>query len=91
MSARPQYLHGTKPVLVLRSFRTASHPPQFQRQPRDLVVAENSYAMSVRRSRRLWMGPCRMFQRLPGLFVPRKVLLLAVLLSGAVCMRRSIV
>jgi hypothetical protein len=61
------------------------------REGRDLIVSECGDAMPGRSRLSMPMSVLGVLKRLPGMLVPRQVLLLSVLFGGAMGMRGKIV
>ena len=63
--AGSQLFRGVEPILLRRSFRTASGLPELMREGRDLVVSERGDAMSGRSRLVVPLRFLGVFQRLP--------------------------
>lgn len=75
-----QFFRRTEPILLRRSFRTASGFPDFVRSGRDLVMTEFGGArMQLRGALPGFPG---VLQRLPGMLLSCQVILFSALLIG---------
>src|SRR5580704_8776443 len=90
-SARPQFLRGTKPIFIRRSFRTSSRSPELVSQRRDVIMSERGDAMSVFRRVTMLMGVLRVLKSLPRMLVSRLVILFSLLLRNPMAMRSGVV
>src|ERR1035438_3795036 len=79
------------PILVGRSVRTASRPPEFTSQDGDIFVAEGGDAMPHRNCLRMLMSLLGVLQRLPRVLLPRQVILLIVLFGNTMHVRGLVV
>jgi hypothetical protein len=89
LGARTQFFRGSIPIIFRRSVRTASRLPEFIRAGRDLSMSERNDTVS--NSGRSWAIVRRLvFGSLPRQFVPRQMLLFALLLGDTMRMRRAV-
>jgi hypothetical protein len=65
--------------------------PEFVRESRDVIVSEGDDAMPQRRPLSMMMRVLGLLQCLPGMLVPRQVILLPVLLGNPMGVRGGVV
>jgi hypothetical protein len=80
-----------EPILLRRSVRTASGLPEFKSTGSDVLMSECSDAMANRRRLSILMSFFGVLEGLPGMLLPRQVILFSVLLSDTVGMRGLVV
>jgi hypothetical protein len=83
---RPELLHSFEPVDVRRPLRAASGLPQFVSESLDFGAPEGRDAMLASRRLRMPIRVAIVIEGLPGMFVSRQMLLLAMLFGDTMGM-----
>ena len=90
-TAGSQFFHRVVPIFLRRSLRTASGLPEFPSEDCDVLVREWGDAMANGSRLRLQVSCFGVLKGLPGMFLPRQVILFSVFLSHTVGMRGFVV